>query len=328
MTEGRENGLARASDEGAVQADEDLPGFDEVDAFCDALVVERASSEHTVRNYRIDLLDYLRWAARQPYDPLAVTHKQLRFYLAELDQARYARSTVNRRLSALRSFFRWLNVSGRIDTDPASVLQGPKTAKTLPKVIRATDMARLLSVHGPRDLEGRSQDQTPEDMRDLAVLELLYACGARVSEVSGLLAADVDLERCQVKVMGKGAKERIIPIHDLAMQAMRAYSLVGRPKMLGSKSSERFFVSSRGNAYSTDAIRKMFKRTLRAAGLDEGLSPHAMRHTFATDMLSGGADLRSVQEMLGHASLSTTQIYTHVSAERLRAVHAQAHPRA
>lgn len=312
----------------ALPADEELPGFDDVDAFCDALVVERAASEHTVRSYRADLLDFLRWASRQGFAPLSMTHKQLRFYLGELDQARYARSTVNRHLSALRSFFRWLNVTGRTESDPASVLQGPKEPKTLPKVIRAADMARLLSIHGPRDLDGAPRDQTPEDMRDLAVLELLYACGARVSEASGLKAADVDLDRRQVKVLGKGSKERIIPIHDLAVQAMRDYAGLARPQLLGAKASEFFFVSSRGNRYSTDAIRKMFKRALRAAGLDEGLSPHAMRHTFATDMLSGGADLRSVQEMLGHASLSTTQIYTHVSAERLRAVHAQAHPRA
>lgn len=308
--------------------DEDLPGFDEVEGFSVALTAERNASVHTVRNYRIDLLDYLRWAHRAHLDPLRVTHKQLRGYLGELDQARYARSTINRRLSSLRALFRWLNVTGRIDVDPASVLQGPKTPRSLPKVIKPADMARLLSVHAKRDLAGNEQRQTAEDARDLALLEFLYACGARVSEASGLLLDDVDLDARRVKVFGKGAKERIVPIHDLAIQAMRAYALAARPKLLRGRSCPYFFVSSRGNRFSTDAIRKMFKATLRAAGLDEGLSPHAMRHTFATDMLTGGADLRSVQEMLGHASLSTTQIYTHVSPDRLRAVHAQAHPRA
>lgn len=308
--------------------DEDLPGFDEVEGFYVALTAERNASVHTVRNYRIDLLDYLRWAHRAHLDPLRVTHKQLRGYLGELDQARYARSTINRRLSSLRALFRWLNVTGRIDVDPASVLQGPKTPRSLPKVIKPADMARLLSVHAKRDLAGNEQRQTAEDARDLALLEFLYACGARVSEASGLLLDDVDLDARRVKVFGKGAKERIVPIHDLAIQAMRAYALAARPKLLRGRSCPYFFVSSRGNRFSTDAIRKMFKATLRAAGLDEGLSPHAMRHTFATDMLTGGADLRSVQEMLGHASLSTTQIYTHVSPDRLRAVHAQAHPRA
>lgn len=308
--------------------DEELPGYDEADAFCESLVVERGLSGHTVRNYRADLADYLRWAWRQGLDPLAVTHKQLRLYLGELDQARYARTTVNRRLSSLRGFFRWLELCGLVDADPASVLQGPKAPKSLPKVIRPADMARLLSVHGPVGPDGAPRQQTPEDLRDLAVLELLYACGARVSEASGLRLADADLERCQVKVLGKGSKERIIPIHELAVGAMRDYAAIARPQLLGTKRSELFFVSSRGNRYTPDAIRKMFKAALRQAGLDEGLSPHAMRHTFATDMLTGGADLRSVQEMLGHASLSTTQIYTHVSPERLRAVHAQAHPRA
>lgn len=313
--------------EEAARADEALAGAGDVADFCASLTLERNASAHTVRNYRNDLLDFLRWADREGVDPLEVTHKQLRRYLGELDRARYARSTVNRRLSVLRGFFRWLNVMGRIEADPACVLQGPKMPKSLPKVIKPADMARLLSVHAAFDLEGNAQPQSYVDMRDLALLELLYACGLRVSEASGLLAADVDLGLCQVKVMGKGSKERIVPVHELAVSALRAYGTLARGKILGGRSCAYFFVSTRGGQMSTDAIRKMFKSTLRAAGLDESLSPHAMRHTFATDLLTGGADLRSVQEMLGHASLSTTQIYTHVSPERLGAVHRQAHPR-
>ncbi len=285
--------------------------------------MERGRSEHTVRNYRVDLLDYLRWAHRSGYDPLTLTHKQMRRYLSELDRARYARATVNRRLSSLRTFFRWMGAIGRIDNDPAAAISGPRSKRSLPKVIRPADMVKLLSVHGPAG----DNDRTPEDLRDEAVLEFLYACGARVSEASGLKMADVDFSQRLVKVLGKGSKERIIPIHELAVDAMRIYADQARDRLLGGKESEFFFVSSRGNRYTTDAIRKMFKETCRAAGIDESLSPHAMRHTFATDLLSGGADLRSVQEMLGHASLSTTQIYTHVSPERLRMVHAQAHPR-
>ncbi len=309
-------------------ADEALPGAAEVEGFCESLRVERALSAHTVRAYRVDLSDYLRWAAREGLDPLAVTHRQLRRYLGELDQARYARRTVARRLSALRGFFRWLNVAGLAQGDPASVLQGPRLPSSLPKVIPPADMARLLAVHGKRGPDGEPRDQTPQDMRDLALLEFLYACGARVSEASGLALDAVDFERAQAKVLGKGSKERIIPVHDLALDAMRAYLLVGRPRLLGGRECDRFFVSSCGNPVSPDAIRKMFKATVRAAGLDDGLSPHDMRHTFATDLLSGGADLRSVQELLGHVSLSTTQVYTHVSPERLRAAHAAAHPRA
>lgn len=298
-----------------------------IDGFCEALRVERNASPHTVRAYRVDLMDYARWSAREGIGPLTATHRQLRRYLGELDRAQYSRTTINRRLSALRSFYRWLNVSGEADVDPASVLQGPKQPKSLPHVIKAADMARLLSVHGPRDAEGRPREQSLVDMRDQALLEFLYACGARVSEASGLLVANVDFAGGQVKVFGKGSKERIIPLHDMAVSSMRAYAVRARPGILKERASDYFFVSTRGNQMGTDAMRKMFKDALRRAGLDETLSPHDMRHTFATDLLDGGADLRSVQEMLGHASLSTTQIYTHLSPGRLKRVHAQAHPR-
>lgn len=316
------------SDKSSCPQDCDLSGASSVRAFCDAMRFERNASVHTVRAYQQDLMDYLRWANRAKLDPLAVNHRQLRRYLGELDTAGYSRKTINRRLSALRSFFRWLNVTEQIDSDPSSVLQGPKTPKSLPKVISAQDMCRLLCVHGPQDMSGSKRVQTPEQMRNQALLEFLYACGARVSEASGLLLENVDFKLAQVKVYGKGSKERIIPVHDMALRAMQSYLALARPKLLKGKSCEFFFVSTRGNAMSPDAIRKMFKATLREAGLEESLSPHDMRHTFASDVLSGGADLRSVQEMLGHSSLSTTQIYTHVSSERLKESHLRAHPRA
>ena len=221
-----------------------------IDAFCHAMRVERNASVHTLRAYRIDLMDFARWACRERIDILAATHRQLRRYLGELDRAQY-----------------------------------------------------------------------------LALLEFLYACGARVSEASGLLAANVDFGSGQVKVFGKGSKERIVPLHDMAVSSMRAYATWARPLILRDRTCDYFFVSTRGNRMGTDAIRKMFKDALRQAGLDESLSPHDMRHTFATDLLDGGADLRSVQEMLGHASLSTTQIYTHLSPGRLKQVHARTHPR-
>lgn len=301
--------------------------LERVEAFCEALRVERNASLHTIRAYRIDLTDYVRWASRENIDPLRANHRQLRSYLGELDCAQYSRTTINRRLSALRSFFRWLNVVGVIDADPASVLQGPKQSRTLPHVIRPTEMARLLSVYGKRDAAGDIREQSPTDMRNQALLEFFYACGARVSEASGLLMRHVDFANCQVKVFGKGSKERIIPLHDLAVSSLRSYANNARPLLLGERTSDYFFVSTRGNRMGTDAMRKMFKESVRLAGLDETLSPHDMRHTFATDLLEGGADLRSVQEMLGHVSLSTTQIYTHVAPGRLKQVHAQAHPR-
>ena len=298
-----------------------------VDAFCESLRVERNVSVHTQRAYSVDLIDYLRWAQREGIDPLKATHRQLRRYLAELDTAQYSRTTINRRLSALRGFFRWLNVVGVVDEDPASILQGPKQPKSLPHVIKPADMVKLLSVYAKRDVEGNPREQSYTDMRNQALLEFLYACGARISEASGLLMTNVDFNSQQVKVFGKGSKERIIPLHDMAISSLRAYAMVARPHLLNGRACVYFFVSTRGNGMSTDAMRKMFKGALRAAGLDETLSPHAMRHTFATDMLDGGADLRSVQEMLGHVNLSTTQIYTHLTPGRLKQVHAQAHPR-
>ncbi len=299
-----------------------------VTAFCDAMKYERNASSHTLRAYQIDLLDFVRWSSRNNIAPLKATHKQLRLYLSELDKAHYARTTINRRLSALKSFYSWLFIIGEISSDPACILQGPKTAKTLPSVIRTTDMVKLLTVYGKRDAQGNPREQSDTDMRNQALLEFLYACGARISEASGLLVSNVDFEVGQVKVFGKGSKERIIPLHSLALSSLRTYMLVGRPHLLKEKSCNHVFISTRGNAMGADAMRKMFKEALRSAGLDETLSPHVMRHTFATDLLNGGADLRSVQEMLGHVSLSTTQIYTHVSINRLKSVHAQSHPRA
>lgn len=307
------------------QADEpELPAIDELyldylASYCDMLVVERNSSQHTVRNYRLDLLDFGRWAARSSVNPLCVTRRDMRSYLGDLDYAQYSRRTVNRRLSSIRSFFRWLAAEGLVESNPADVVSGPKLARSLPRTIPPADMARLLSVW-------RGSDK-PSDMRNRAILEFLYACGARISETSGLLVDNVDFDTAQVRVFGKGSKERIVPLHELAIASMRDYLFNARPALLVGKESPYFFVSTRGNQMSPDALRKMFKQSLLAAGLDQTLSPHDMRHTFATDLVEGGADLRSVQEMLGHSSLSTTQIYTHVSISHLKEEHRRTLPR-
>ena len=307
------------------QADEpELPAIDELyldylASYCDMLVVERNSSQNTVRNYRLDLLDFGRWAARASVNPLCATRRDMRSYLGDLDYAQYSRRTVNRRLSSVRSFFRWLAAEGLVESNPADVVSGPKLARSLPRTIPSADMARLLSVW-------RGSDK-PSDMRNRAILEFLYACGARISETSGLLVDNVDFDTAQVRVFGKGSKERIVPLHELAIASMRDYLFNARPELLAGKESPYFFVSTRGNQMSPDALRKMFKQSLLAAGLDQTLSPHDMRHTFATDLVEGGADLRSVQEMLGHSSLSTTQIYTHVSISHLKEEHRRTLPR-
>lgn len=299
-----------------------------IDEYCETLRIENNASIHTLRAYNLDLHDFIRWSLREGHDVFAITHRQLRLYLGELDRARYARSTLNRRLSSLKGFYRWLNATGVIEIDPASVLRGTKGSNHLPHVIRPEDMAKLLAVHGKIKLDGGTRKQSDTDMRDLALLEFLYACGARVSEASGLLLKQVDFLNGQVKVFGKGGKERIIPLHDIAVQSMKEYGELARPLLLKEKENDYFFVSKSGKAMSADMIRKMFKSAVCRAGLDQSLSPHDMRHTFATDLLDGGADLRSVQEMLGHASLSSTQIYTHLSTTRIKQAHASAHPRA
>lgn len=300
-----------------------------VDEYIDSLRYERGLSEHTLRGYHVDLQTFLRWCTRHDIDPLTASHRQLRAYLAEMDAARYARKTINRRLSSLRSFYRWMSFMGAIEADPAEALLGPKNGQHLPHVLKQAEMERLLAVHAPHDQLGNPREQTLDDMRDQALLEFLYACGARISEAAGLRVDDVDFKSKLVKLFGKGSKERIVPLHDLCIDAMKAYLVKARPRFLeGRPATDAFFVSSRGNPMSADAMRKRFKDTVRAAGLDDRLSPHDMRHTFATDLLDGEADLRSVQEMLGHASLSTTQVYTHLSTSRLKEAHHQAHPRA
>lgn len=299
-----------------------------LDAYLESLVVERAASEHTIRGYRTDLEAFLRWCTRKGVDPFSATHRQLRAYLGEMDTARYARSTINRRLSSIRGFYRWMNLVGEMDANPAEALSGPKQGRHLPHVLKADEMNRLLSVHDGQAADGESANPSPDEQRDRALLEFLYASGARISEAAMLKVQDIDLESKQVKLFGKGRKERIVPLHGICVAAMKEYLEGGRSKLLeGKPPTDRVFVSSRGKPMGPDSLRKRYKSAVNAAGLDASLSPHDMRHTFATDLLDGHADLRSVQEMLGHASLSTTQVYTHLSPARLKEAHNQAHPR-
>lgn len=291
------------------------------------LTYERNLSVHTVRAYTEDLEAYLRWCEREGMDPLAPGRRGVRLYLAYLDQAGYARKTSNRHLSALKGFFGWAVATGRVEADPVSALSGPKNEKRLPKVLTTPEMERLLMVHAETAQRASDDESRAKALRDQAVLETAYATGARISELSHLTLSTADLSSHQLRLFGKGSKERIVPVHPLAVDTLRAYLAQGRPHLAKPTSDEWLFLSVRGQRYSEDAIRRMFKETLAQAGLDGIYTPHDMRHTFATDVLAGGADLRSVQEMLGHVSLSTTQIYTHLTPERLQEAHHQAHPR-
>jgi integrase/recombinase XerD len=290
-----------------------------VDRFLTHLAVERGSSPNTVRAYSADLQRYLEWATRTGVDPITLNHRQMRQYLAELDRAGYARRTVARRLSAVRSLFAFLLAEGLTPSDPSSVLVTPKIPARLPRLVPADALDALLEA---------PDDTSPAGMRDRAILELLYATGARVSELSDLSLGAVDLAQGQLRLLGKGSKERIVPIHRAASQCLRRYLTQGRPALVHGESGDAVFLSARGRQLSADAIRRIFKRYLTSVGAARSLSPHAMRHTFATHLLEGGADLRTVQELLGHVALSTTQIYTHLSMRRLQDVHRDAHPRA
>ncbi len=296
-----------------------------VEEFCLALQVERHASSHTIRAYQSDTRAYLRWCLKEDVDPFVAHHKQIRLYLGELSMARYSRRTINRHLSSLKGFYQWMVIAHYCSINPAAVLQGAKQNRTLPRVLSHKEIEQLFSVYADDGLATNIPFE--ERVRNQAIIEFLYACGARVSEASGLLLENVDYKQSLVKVFGKGSKERFIPLHAIACEAMHRYQVQARHKLLGKNNSAYFFISSRGGVMTTNAIRGVFKKALRLAGLDESLSPHALRHTFATDVLAGGADLRSVQEMLGHSSLSTTQIYTHLTPEHLKKEHHLAHPR-
>jgi integrase/recombinase XerD len=291
-----------------------------IGSFLTVLRVERNLSPHTIRAYGTDLADFRAWAQRERLELEEVGHKAARRYLAEMDRARYSRTTINRRLSAIKAFFSWLVETGHLADDRLSVVSGPKLSRRLPVTFTTEDVKRLLEAH---------DCATPVGLRNRAIIELFYASGARVSEVAGLSVGSVDFTRMQVTVLGKGSKQRIIPLHRFALGTLHEYLTISRCELERhmDRPTDALFLTTRGNAMSADAIRKMFKLALRQAGLDETLSPHDLRHSFATDLLDNGADLRSVQEMLGHASLSTTQIYTHLSIGHLKDVHTRAHPR-
>jgi integrase/recombinase XerD len=290
-----------------------------VDGYLTHLRVERALSPQTVRAYASDLARFLEWCERDGADPLALTPQRLRRYLAEMDRARYSRRTIARRLSSVRSFFGHLHERGVSALDAAAVVATPKMPSRLPRLVPADVLSALLD----------APDQgEPSGARDAAVLELLYATGARVSEVAGLSLGDIDLLEGQVRVTGKGSKERIVPLHREAIRRVRHYLATGRATLARDPAETAVFLNRRGGRLSDGGIRRMMRRYVDIVGGAAGLTPHALRHTFATHLLEGGADLRTVQELLGHVALSTTQIYTHLGMKRLRSVHRESHPRA
>ena len=288
------------------------------------LELERGLSRNTLEAYRSDLQQFGEFLSRRTVDPLAVAPGDLRAYVSELangsgHRAAAAPATLQRKIACLRSFYRHLRREQILESDPTSELRAPRSRATLPKVLSRDEVAHLLA---------QPRGSSPTALRDRALLETMYACGLRASEAIALELGQLDLQGGIIRARGKGSKERIVPVGSKAIQALRAYLDKGRPRLVGLREEPRVFLNARGGGLSRQGLYKIVQRHARTAGLARRMSPHTLRHTFATHLLAGGCDLRSLQEMLGHADIGTTQVYTHLSADRLRDVYFSAHPRA
>ncbi len=292
--------------------------------FLGYLELERGLSRNTLEAYRSDLEQYGAYLRAHELDPLRITPTELAGFVSSLAEGRDGRrpvapATLQRKIACLRSFYRHLRREQLIDHDPASELRAPRSRARLPQVLSRDEVLRLL---------GQPRGSTPVAVRDRALLETMYACGLRASEAIGLELSDLDLDAGILRARGKGSKERLVPIGSKAVASLRLYLDKARPRLVGLREERRVFVNQRGAGLSRQGLYKIVQRHAAAAGLADRMSPHTLRHTFATHLLAGGCDLRSLQEMLGHADIATTQIYTHLSADRLRDVYFDAHPRA
>ena len=292
---------------------------DSVCAYLQHLRVERRGSAHTVRSYEHDLgmySRYLREIFGEAASPAGADPARLRRYSAWLTGQGYSASTVARRLACLRSYFRFLRRTGALASDPSAGLRNPKQPRRLPRLLRVDEIIRLLDAI-PGD--------TPPSVRDRAMLETLYGGGLRVSELVGLNVEDLDIDQELVKVRGKGRRERLCPIGEMAAHWLKLHIPLRKPELAYEKA---MFLNQRGSRLSSRSVGRLLEAHLLHAGLVNAASPHTLRHSFATHLLDRGADLRSVQELLGHRKLTTTQIYTHVTQERMLDMYHQAHPRA
>jgi integrase/recombinase XerC len=303
-----------------------VPQFDALlSSYLRHLRGQRGLAEHTVRAYRADLVNLFSHLGRMGIDSLdAVDLRALRSWLAKQHTLGHARATLQRRAAAARMFCAWAHETGHVEVDPAVSLRSPKIMRTLPPTLEAATAAQMLNaaVAAVGEVGG------PVAARDAAVLEILYATGIRVSELCGLDLADLDRARQVIRVFGKGSKERTVPLGRPAVRAVEAWLGKPRAQLVTGESGQAMFLGERGKRIDQRVVRRVVHRSLQMTEGAPDLGPHGLRHAMATHLLEGGADLRSVQEILGHASLATTQIYTHVTNERLRSAFEQAHPRA
>lgn len=295
----------------------------DIDSILDAFLLAKAdvegASPETVRAYRSDMNDFVSWAKSNNISILEPSHKDLRRYLASLDSLDYQSTTINRKLSCLRSFYLWAQDSELCTTNSAATLSSPKLEKALPHNIKNADITKLID----------SCEDTYTGRLMACFIELMYATGARISELANLDLTRIDLKHLQIRLLGKGNKLRIVPIYAGIAKRLEYYIELDRANVLRSnKPTTKLFLSPKGHPYTADSLRYYFNKQVKSAQLQGKVTPHMLRHSFATELLEGGADLRSVQELLGHASLSTTQIYTHVSIAHLKDAAKLAHPRA
>ena len=291
--------------------------------FLSYLELERGLSRNTLNAYRTDLLQYGEFLAAHSCDALEARPPDIADFLADLatgnGRPACSASTIHRKAACLRSFYKHLRRDELIANDPTAALSAPRRAKKLPHVLNYSEVQLLLAA--PRGDE-------PTVARDRALLEVMYACGLRASETIGLEVGDCDLRQGFLRARGKGSKERLVPVGRQAIAAISVYMRSARPKLVGERHEPKLFVNFRGGPLSRQGLYKIVQRNARAAGLGGRMSPHTLRHSFATHLLAGGCDLRAVQEMLGHADISTTQMYTHLSGEQLKDVYFRTHPRA
>ena len=297
--------------------------FDEsVDAFIDYLRAERGASEQTVRAYRTDLrqLSEFICARREVerFDPEEVDLRQLRGFVADRFDENSA-STIARKISTLRSFWKFLVKKGRVEENPTTLLSAPKVSQPLRNYLKVDQVFRLLDEHSPDGVLG---------VRDMAMWEVGYGCGLRVSELVGIDRTNIDFDRGWIRVLGKGEKERQVPLGKRAESALSRYLSRRHELADGETDPEAVFLNHRGGRLTARSVRRLLKKHLTRAGLDPSITPHGLRHSFATHLLGSGGDLRSIQKLLGHVNLSTTQRYTHVSVEQLTDAYDNAHPRA
>ncbi len=292
---------------------------DLLDEFSDSLWLEDGLSRNTLESYRRDLNKFAVWLEQQRNVPiLETTHADIQGFLAHLFKQKAKATSTGRAISSLKRLFRYLLRQNKIATDPTLQIAPPKLPRSLPKSLTEQDVEQLLDA---------PDVQTPLGLRDRTMLEVLYATGLRVSELVTLSVAQVSLDMGVVRVMGKGSKERLVPLGEEALDWIRLYLADGRPALLTGKLSDALFVTARAESMTRQMFWYLIKKHAKHGGLNKSLSPHTLRHAFATHLLNHGADLRVVQMLLGHADISTTQIYTHVARERLKQLHAMHHPR-